>query len=115
MIRDAIVMLTQEPWCYLPEKIGRLTDWQILELYAKPAAKRAEELKRDMELSQHGSRLDSVAPEQNGSLDELEPGSTGHRAWIISEFVNGPFKMSHEKAIQEYEKQLAAWKASEGK
>ena len=26
-------MLTQEPWCYTPEQIGKLTDWQIANVY----------------------------------------------------------------------------------
>lgn len=37
-------MLTQEPWCFTLEEIARLTDWQIEELYYKPAKARQEQM-----------------------------------------------------------------------
>lgn len=35
-----------EPWCLTPGAIGKLTDWQIWELYVKPAVDRQREAKR---------------------------------------------------------------------
>lgn len=40
-------MLTQEPWCFTPEEIARLTDWQIEELYYKPAKARQEQMEKE--------------------------------------------------------------------
>lgn len=40
-------MLSQEPWCYTPDQWSRLTDWQICELYALPAAARAERVEAE--------------------------------------------------------------------
>lgn len=31
-----------EPWCFTPAEIGSLTDWQIWELYVRPAVRRQE-------------------------------------------------------------------------
>lgn len=36
-----------EPWCFTPAQIAELTDWQIVELYVKPAEERAEEVRRE--------------------------------------------------------------------
>ncbi len=41
--------LAQEPWCFHPSQIAELTDWQVMELYIRPAVKRAEELKKDVD------------------------------------------------------------------
>ena len=41
-------MLCQEPWGFTPEQVERLTDWQIENLYAKPAVERAERMARDV-------------------------------------------------------------------
>lgn len=38
--------LTQEPWCFHPDQIARLTDWQIEYLYFAPARARAAEFRR---------------------------------------------------------------------
>ncbi len=110
MIQDTITVLTQEPWCYTPEQIGRLTDWQIDFLYARPAVKRAEELRKD--LPDHPPPL---APPSHASEPEPEPGSDEHRRMVVSAFVNGPFGMSPEKASAMYESQLAAYRAQNGK
>jgi len=39
--------LAQEPWGFSPDVLARLTDFQVLELYLKPAAERADQLKRE--------------------------------------------------------------------
>jgi hypothetical protein len=41
--------MAQEPWCYHPEQIATLTDWQVMYLYLKPASDRAEEMRKQME------------------------------------------------------------------
>lgn len=105
MIQEAVTMLCQEPWCFTPEEIGKLTDWQIEHLYAKPAARRAEELRKEVPDSP-GSR-----PPKAGAPDPGEPGSPGHRHWHLSAFMNGPMAMSPEKAKAAYEQQLAQWRA----
>lgn len=38
-----------EPWCFDPEQIARLTDWQVMHLYLKPAMERTEQMRKDME------------------------------------------------------------------
>lgn len=104
MIRDAYVMLSQEPWCFTPEQIASLTDWQIENLYAIPAAERSEELRKSMPESKTSA---SVSESDIG-----EPGSPSHRNWVISAFVNGPLKMSPEQAQVKYSAQMAQWRAS---
>lgn len=107
MIRDAYVMLSQEPWCYTPEQIGKLTDWQIRFLYAEPAAKRAKEFQEDFPT---GNR---PAVPKAESADLGEPGSPAHRNWHISAFVNGPMSMTPQQAAAAYEKQLSVWHATQ--
>ena len=113
MIREAYVMLAQEPWCYTPEQIGKLTDWQIENLYAKPAAERAEEMQRDMPTNPQSAPVPKSALREN-DLDKYPPGSKEHRHAVISAFVNGPFAMSYEKAVKFYEHQLSQFKARGG-
>lgn len=109
MIRAAYVMLAQEPWGMTPSEIDELTDWQIENLYAKPAAERAEEIRKDMperssEPSRPGAKSEQPMP---------EPGTPAHRFLMMSAFLNGPFPMSPEKAEREYERQMAQWRASQ--
>lgn len=39
--------MAQEPWGFSPDQLAKLTDFQVLELYLKPAAERADQLKRE--------------------------------------------------------------------
>lgn len=39
--------MAQEPWGFSPDQLAKLTDFQVLELYLKPAAERADSLKRE--------------------------------------------------------------------
>jgi len=39
--------LALEPWGFGPDQLARLTDFQVVELYLKPAAERAEQLRRE--------------------------------------------------------------------
>ena len=108
MIRDAYAMLCQEPWCMTPRDIGRLTDWQIEHLYARPAAERAEKFRKD---APGGGGVNSPAAPRNDIPHE--PGSADHRAVIVSAMVNGPFKMTRESAEAAYERQLAEYRKGE--
>jgi hypothetical protein len=36
-----------EPWCFSPAEVAPLTDYQIDEVYLKPAVKRAEAMERE--------------------------------------------------------------------
>lgn len=110
MIRDAYVMLAQEPWCYTPSEIGRMTDWQIEYLYARPAAERAEEFRR----MSKGDPLPPKRPEKSNE-PEPEPGTPEHRRRVMTAFMVGPFAMSREKAEKMYEHQLTQWRIREGK
>jgi len=40
-------LLCNEPWCWHPADVGRLTDYQIFELVLRPAARRARRAERD--------------------------------------------------------------------
>lgn len=35
-----------EPWLFTPAEIGRLTDWQIWEMYVRPVVRRHQDAKR---------------------------------------------------------------------
>ena len=117
-------MLAQEPWCFLPEHIGKLTDWQIEHEYAKPAIARAEELRKDFPQSDHptvpssapgGSASSPYASARVEESDLGEPGSPSHRNWHLSAYMNGPLRYTPERAREMYERQLAQWKAEQGK
>lgn len=45
-MRVAFELMGGEPWCFAPEQIGKLTDWQIWELYVKPAVRRQRDATR---------------------------------------------------------------------
>ncbi len=63
---EMLTALAQEPWCFHPSQIAELTDWQVMELYIKPAVKRADELKKSMEKNQ-SSALPFSPPESSSS------------------------------------------------
>ncbi len=103
MIRQAYEMFAQEPWSYKPWEMERLTDWQIEYLYAKPAALRSEEMRKE------GSTTARPAPANREPMPE--PGTDAHRALIVTGMMAGPFAYSREKAESAYDKQLAAYRA----
>lgn len=105
-------MLSQEPWCYTPEQIGRLTDWQVENLYALPAQERAEEFRRDMETKTPPAA--QPKPADNSDLDKYPPGSPEHRRMVVGAFVAGPFRIDRKKANEMYDHQLSQWKARGG-
>ncbi len=108
-------MLAQEPWCYTPDQIGELTDWQILNLYAKPAAERAAEF--DQSLPARGGSVPAGEPigkrRTFENKPDFEPGTDGHRRQCIAAFmqVQG---LSLDRAKAQYERQLAQWRAEQG-
>jgi hypothetical protein len=110
VIRDTLVMLCQEPWCFAPETIERLTDWQITHLYAKPALERAEEIRKS---SPDGKPATPKARPADDNAIPHEPGTPEHRGMIVAGMMAGPFQMSREAAEKSYDKQLAAYR--EGK
>jgi hypothetical protein len=119
LILAAYVMLAQEPWCFTPEQIGKLTDWQIENLYAKPAMKRAEEMRKEMPDggAPSGPSPAPVSPTPRRVLQrgpDFEPGTDGHRRQCIAAFmqVQG---LNKERAVAQYERQLAQWHAEQGK
>jgi hypothetical protein len=106
-------MLTQEPWCYTPEQIGRLTDWQIENLYALPAQERADEFRKDMEPKPAAPPPANAA--DNADVDKYPPGSPEHRHMVVGAFMSGPFRVSRKKANEMYDHQLSQWRTREGK
>ncbi len=105
-------MFAQEPWTYKPWEIGRLTDWQIVNLYAKPAAERSEAMRKDMP---GGGGSSSPSPRPSRNEIPHEPGTEAHRNMIVAGMMAGPFAYSRAKAEAAYDKQLADYKASQGK
>lgn len=98
-------MLCQEPWCYLPEQIARLTDWQIENLYAKPAIERAKHMPQAP-----GQLPPRTHAEGTSTGPPGEPGSPEHRSACIGAYM-GIQGLGRERAVAQYEKQLAQWKA----
>lgn len=102
--------LAQEPWCYTPEQIGRLTDLQILKLYVEPAVERSKEMGAAPgpagELPRRPTRARSTGPEG-------EPGSATHRAQCVRAYIDVQ-GLSPERAAAQYDRQLAQWRAEQG-
>jgi hypothetical protein len=51
---EPLIALAQEPWCFDPETISNLTDWQIVNVYLRPAMKRAEAMRKEMKRAESG-------------------------------------------------------------
>lgn len=92
-------MLAQEPWCFHPEQIASLTDWQIEHLYARPAVERAKHYEEASGGAQRGERpVEHAQP-----TDTPEPGSPGFRDWVIVQFMK--MGMTRSAAEAQYERQ----------
>lgn len=61
--------MAQEPWCFHPEQIATLTDWQVMHLYLKPAMDRAEQMRKDMEKDRQKIPGSPSQPSQPFSAD----------------------------------------------
>jgi hypothetical protein len=115
-------MLTQEPWCFHPDQIATLTDWQIEELYARPAIKRNkkwDEERADFEMNRPKPTADPEYssewpdgmnryrtmnnPTEHEDGCQFEVGSPEFREWVISQFM--AFGLSRRNAEAQYEAQ----------
>lgn len=56
-----------EPWCFTPDQIARLTDFQIEWLYLRPAARRAAEL-----AAAAGGNAETRAAKGSDLFDDLD-------------------------------------------
>jgi hypothetical protein len=119
--------LAQEPWCFHPEQIASLTDWQIENLYAKPALERSKKWQEEREQIPSGERLRSEAngdgvhvgtfpdgtkryrvpnsePDQSGPPSD--PNSPEMREWVIRQFMTmGMKRATAEKRYDEQKNQ----------
>lgn len=84
-----------EPWCFTPDQIARLTDYQILHLYILPAVRRS----REAEL--RGKGMD---PELAAGVAGSEPSIPPREAMVHALMAMG---MSRSAAESEYDRQLA--------
>lgn len=87
-------MLAQEPWCFHPEQIATLTDWQIEHLYARPAVERANEAKRRAEGRGESPHHREAHP---------APGTPQFKSWVVNQFLKSG--MSLDQAIKKYDQQ----------
>lgn len=114
MIRSWCEALAQEPWGFHPDQIASLTDWQIVELYLRPAARRAEEFKKDLPAPPGAPRAEGPRPAAPpaaapGDGPEGEPGGELHRRQVVGQAFMGVMGMSREQAEALYEQQLAEY------
>ena len=91
----AYQMLAQEPWCYHPEQIASLTDWQIEHLYVRPVVERSKQMERAAR-GQSANESESLAVPP-------EPGSPEFKGWIIAQFM--AMGMSRNAAEQRFKEQ----------
>ena len=122
MIQQALEMLAQEPWCFHPNQIATLTDWQIEELYARPA------IERNKKWDEERAAFEMNRPKQMADRENVdewpdgvkryrtmknaaepipsnppEVGSPEFREWVIQQFM--AFGMSRKNAEAQYEAQ----------
>jgi hypothetical protein len=69
---EAMTALAQEPWCFHPDQIARLTDWQIMNVYLRPAVKRSEQMRKEMKQAERGH----MAANSITSLDDMSEPTT---------------------------------------
>ncbi len=90
-----------EPWCFPPETIARMTDYQIDEVYLKPAVERA----KAMEAERKGlpAELPPAASPNDKPMTKPPP-----RAAMVGT-MTGMLGYTVEAANAEYDRQLAEW------
>lgn len=59
-----------EPWCFCPDVIARLTDYQILHVYVYPLVERNKRLERERN-GDSDTGSSAAPPVEAGSLEEL--------------------------------------------
>jgi hypothetical protein len=125
MIQQVIEMLAQEPWCWHPDQIASLTDWQIEKLYRDPALARKKEWdKQRAEMEERNQSEPSEFPklspetvrenmdgtkvyrggEPSRDSDECPPGDKNSPAvkdWVIRQFMK--VGMTRMQAEHKYE------------
>lgn len=98
MIQEAYAALCQEPWCFTPDQVSRLTDWQMLELYFLPAVRRAKDLKDG---SEKESAVATPAAAPSGGGSEIP-----NRELFVATAMT--LRMDRATAEAQYDRQLAA-------
>jgi hypothetical protein len=68
---EPLIALAQEPWCFAPETIANLTDWQIVNVYLRPAMKRSEEMRKEMKRVESG-QSPGYQPNSITSFDDVK-------------------------------------------
>lgn len=91
-------MLAQEPWCFHPEQIASLTDWQIEHLYVRPAVERVQRLEAERRGGQAAAA--SIPATSDSSPDPSQP---EFRGWVVAQFM--AMGMSRAEAERRYEEQ----------
>jgi hypothetical protein len=86
-----------EPWCFSPAEVAPLTDYQIDEVYLKPAVKRAEAMERERQ---------GLPPRPTPGADV--PDAPPPRGQVVA-FAMSTFGKTRAQAEAEYDAQLAAW------
>lgn len=112
MIQDWACALVQEPWCFHPAQVAELTDWQIVELYLKPASERADEFQRNHPTpgpAPAGGKSRPTRPAKGSSAPDYEPGTPGHRRQLVEMAFMGVMGMKRDAAEAEYDRQLAMY------
>ena len=99
-MRQTHRMLAQEPWCFDPERIATLTDWQIANLYVQPAIERAKR-RQSESLPDHVVRDDMPADHRPG--DPPSPDAPEFKEWVIAQFM--AMGMTRRTAEEKYEEQ----------
>ena len=123
-------MLAQEPWCFHPDQIAAMTDWQIENLHARPAVERAKRFEEER-VGQRRTPMDDcpippltlpemgevvgVYPDgtqriRNTDMSvshnpgrSIKVGTTEFREWVIGQFMT--MGLSRTTAEMQYEEQ----------
>lgn len=105
-------MTSQEPWCFDPDKIARLTDWQIENLYYKPALEREKEFKKNSPQvgeraspTSHAPQVDDEPPKQ---MAHPKIGTPAFRYWYIAKM--GPYVGGPKAAAALFDEQMKQYK-----
>jgi hypothetical protein len=101
MIRQAIEMMAQEPWCFHPEQIATLTDWQLEYLYRQPAEERTRQMKKEQ--PPLSPAPEPRPPMTNAAMDDLTKDPNKLKTYVVNQFL--ATGMTVEQALKTYEDQ----------
>ena len=117
MLQSWCECLAGEPFCFHTDQIARLTDWQIVELYIRPAVEKMKEF-QEKHPATPGKPLGSRRPPTVTMGDpggyrgpDYEPGTPEHRKQLVEMAFMGVQGLSRERAEAQYDRQLAKWHA----